>query len=164
MPMAYRPIASTLGYVLSPDRSKVLMVHRTLRDDDEHRGKYNGLGGHLERDEDVASCMIREAREEAGIECTRLTLRGTVNWNDFGDSGDDWIGFIFRIDEFDGAPFERNEDGPLEWVDVARLDDLPMWEGDRLFLPMVFDADPRPFHGFMRYRDDRPVSWSYERL
>jgi len=162
--MAYRPIASTLGYVLSPDCTKVLLVHRTLRDDDDHLGKYNGLGGHLERDEDIATCMVREAREEAGIECTRLVLRGTVNWNDFGDDADDWVAFIFRIDEFDGEPFACNDDGPLEWVELARLLEVPMWAGDRLFLPMVFDEDRRPFHGFMRYCDGKPVNWSYVRL
>ena len=41
--------------------------------------------------------------------------------------------------------------------------ELPMWEGDRHFLPLVFDADPRPFHGVMPYRDGRMQSWRYSR-
>ncbi len=162
--MAYRPIASTLAYVLSPDGTEVLMVHRNRRSDDEHVGKYNGLGGHLERDEDVATCIVREIREEAGIECTALTLRGTVNWNDFGPTKQDWLGFIFLVTAFEGEPFEHNDDGPLEWVALDRLTDLPMWEGDRHFLPLVFDDDPRPFHGTMCYRDGSPIGWSYVRM
>src|SRR6188768_3039539 len=70
--MPYTPILATLGYVLSPDRTKVLLVHRNARADDAHLGKYNGLGGKLERDEDVVAGMRREIREEAGIECTSL--------------------------------------------------------------------------------------------
>ncbi len=162
--MPYCPIASTLGFVLSPDRRQVLMVHRIFRDDDEQLGKYNGLGGRLERDEDIAAGMIREIREEAGIEVTSMRLRGTVNWTNFGPKGQDWLGFIFVIDGFTGVPQSDNSEGTLQWVPVDQLNDLPMWAGDRLFLPLVFDADPRPFHGFMPYENDRPKGWTYTRL
>jgi len=65
--MPYTPILATLGYVLSPDRQRVLMIHRNARDDDQHLGKYNGLGGKLEVNEDVAAGMRREIREGAGM-------------------------------------------------------------------------------------------------
>jgi len=160
----YCPIASTLGYVLSPDREKVLLVHRVRRDEDEHMGKYNGLGGHLEAYEDVATGIIREIREEAGIECTALTLRGTINWNEFGPRKRDWLGFIFLIPAFEGIPYDANEDGPLEWIPLDGVMNLPMWEGDRFFLPLVFDDDPRPFHGHMRYDGETPTGWTYVRM
>jgi 8-oxo-dGTP diphosphatase len=162
--MAYRPIASTLGFVLSPDGKRVLMVHRIHRDDDEQLGKFNGLGGHMEADEDVATCMKREIREEAGIECLSMKLRGTINWTGFGPSGQDWLAFVFLIDRFEGTPLAKNEEGPLEWVEVERLDTLPMWEGDRHFLPLVFDSDPRIFHGYMPYANDKPLNWSFVRI
>ncbi len=161
--MPYQPIIGTLGYVLSPDRQRVLLVHRNARADDEHLGKYNGLGGKLEADEDVLSGMRREILEEAQIECTSLQLRGTISWPGFGKNGEDWLGFIFLIDAFEGTPPARNEEGPLEWIELDRMMDLPMWEGDRQFLPLVFDNDPRAFHGVMPYRDGRMVSWSYVR-
>ena len=87
--MPYTPIVATLGYVLSPDRSHVLLIHRNARPDDQHLGKYNGLGGKIERDEDVVAGMRREIREEAGIECDALTLRGTISWPGFGKKGED---------------------------------------------------------------------------
>lgn len=46
--MAYTPIIATLGYVLSPDQCRVLMIHRNARSGDAHLGKYNGLGGKVE--------------------------------------------------------------------------------------------------------------------
>ncbi len=161
--MPYTPIVATLGYVLSPDRSRVLLIHRNARPDDQHLGKYNGLGGKLERDEDVAAGMRREIHEEAGIDCTAMTLRGTLSWPGFGRQGEDWLGFIFLVTDFEGTPLAANPEGTLEWVDLDRLHTLPMWEGDRLFLPLVFDDDPRPFHGVMPYRDGRPVSWRFSR-
>ena len=162
--MPYSPILATLGYVLSPDGSRVLMIHRNARPDDLHLGKYNGLGGKLEANEDVVAGMRREIREEAGIECPDLTLRGTISWPGFGKNGEDWFGFLFVITRFDGTPFERNAEGTLEWVRLEDVPSLPLWDGDRHFLPLVFDADPRPFHGVMPYRDQRMLGWTFSRV
>jgi len=161
--MPYTPIAGTLGFVLSPDRKKVLLVHRIARKDDDHLGKYNGLGGKMEPEEDVFSCMKREILEEAGIEVVKMQLRGTINWTGFGPKGEDWLGFIFLIESFLGTPFAKSPEGPLEWVEIDRLSELPMWEGDRYFLPLLFDANPAPFHGYMPYQNDKPLLWRYER-
>lgn len=160
----YTPIVGTLGYILSPDRERVLMIHRNARPDDQHLGKYNGLGGKMQPDEDVVTCMKREILEEAGIEVREMTLRGTVNWTGFGPKGEDWLGFVFRIDRYEGTPFADNPEGTLEWHPVSRIMELPMWEGDRHFLPLIFDDDPRPFHGYMPYANGTPLDWSYVRL
>ncbi len=162
--MPYTPILATLGYVLSPDQRRVLMIHRNARPEDQHLGKYNGLGGKLESHEDVTAGMRREIREEAGIECLQWSLRGTINWPGFGKRGEDWFGFLFLITQFSGLPLERNPEGSLEWIAMDEVQTLPLWEGDRLFLPLVFDADPRPFHGVMPYQDGRMVSWSFSRF
>ena len=160
----YTPIVGTLGYVISPDRARVLLIHRNARADDDHLGKYNGLGGKMEPGEDVATCMRREIREEAGIECREMTLRGTINWTGFGPRGEDWLGFIFRIDSYTGEPRQRNNEGDLGWHAIDRIEQLPLWEGDTCFLSMVFDDDPRPFHGYLPYANDRPLAWHYLRL
>lgn len=161
--MPYTPILATLGYVLSPDRSQVLLVHRNARADDQHLGKYNGLGGKLEADEDVVAGMRREIREEAGIDCDALQLRGTISWPGFGKAGEDWFGFVFLVTRWHGTPHADNPEGTLEWVDIDRIAELPLWDGDRHFLPLVFDDDPRAFHGVMPYRDGRMVSWTVAR-
>src|SRR5438876_10922919 len=121
--MPYTPILATLVYVVSPDGRQVLLVHRNRRTDDAHFGKYNGLGGKLDRDEDVVAGMRREIREEAGLECENLSLRGTISWPGFGKQGEDWFGFIFRIDAFTGTPLEANAEGLLEWVEIDRMDE-----------------------------------------
>ncbi len=95
--------------------------------------------------------------------CEEVLLRGTINWTGFGPAGEDWFGFIYRIDTFSGTPVLQNSEGSLLWYDVDRLLELPMWEGDKYFLPLVFDDDPRLFHGFMPYENNRPLSWNYVR-
>ena len=158
--MPYSPILATLGYIFSPD-GRVLMIHRNARPDDAHFGKYNGLGGKLEANEDVVAGLKREIREEAGIECDAIRLAGTISWPGFGKRGEDWFGFIFRVESFTGTPLAGNPGGTLEWVDVDRVPTLPLWDGDRYFLPLVFDPASPQFHGVMPYRDGKPLGWSY---
>lgn len=155
--MAYTPIVATLGYLVADGR--VLLVHRG-REGDVHAGKWNGLGGKLEPDEDIYSCLCRELKEEAGITVTSARLRGTVSWPGFGVGGEDWFGFLFVVDAWEGALPERNADGPLVWHSIDELDGLPMWEGDRNFLPLVFTDGP-VFHGVMPYVDGEPAGWSF---
>jgi len=159
--MPYAPILATLGYIMSPNGKETLLIHRNSRNDDHHLGKYNGLGGKLEPDEDIVAGFKREIREEAGIECDEIILRGTISWPGFGKHGEDWFGFIFQVTRFSGTPYTENPEGTLSWVPVEKVLDLPLWEGDKYFLPLVFGDDPRQFHGVMPYKDGRPASWSY---
>jgi 8-oxo-dGTP diphosphatase len=158
--MPYAPILATLGYIFSPDKKRVLMVHRIAKPGDYHTGKYNGLGGKLEPGEDVVAGMKREIREEAGIEVTKLELVGTISWPGFGKKGEDWFAFLFRIYEWDGEIATASEEGPLEWIDISEVEKLTLWDGDRLFLPYVFDLQNKGFHGVMPYLNGKPTSWN----
>lgn len=161
--MPYTPIIGTLGYVMSPDKQKVLLVHRISRDHDDHLGKYNGLGGKMEPNEDSLTCIKREIREEAGIECIDISLRGVINWTGFGPKWQDWLCFIYKIDSFEGIPHTENVEGPLEWVPLKDLPQIPMWAGDKHFLPLVFEETATIFHGYMPYNNDVPLAWNYTR-
>lgn len=170
--MAFKPIVGTLAYIWDRKRDCVLLVRRNARPDDDHFGKVNGLGGKLEPDESVVAGLRRELNEEATLQLDSFSLRGTITWTNFGPKQEEWLVFIFLIDGWSGLAPAGNEEGSLEWVDRAKLlascdsDDpeLPMWSGDRHFLPLVFDEDPRTFHGTMPYDGDHPLSWDYERI
>ena len=154
------PVIATIAYILSADRQQVLLIHRNKRPDDTHYGKYLGLGGRVESDEDVVSGVRREIREESGLDAHAVTLRGTIFWPGFGGAeqasndggadqagndghgGDGWFGFVFRVDGFTGTAHEGNAEGTLAWVPVAGLTAVPMWESNHRWLPMVFDDDP----------------------
>lgn len=160
----FTPVLATLGYILSPDQKQVLMIHRTTRPDDYHFGKYNGLGGRLEPGENVAAGMRREILEESGLMVDRLALRGTIAWPDFGKNKEGWFVFVFRIDQWHGEVHGGNHEGTLEWIPLQALLTLPLWPSDYHFLPMVFDADPRLFHGCMSSQPGETAVWSCERM
>ena len=174
--MAFTPIVGTLAYLWDRDRDRVLMIRRNARSDDDHYGKVNGLGGKLEPDESVSDGVRRELMEEAQVELSRFSLRGTITWTNFGPKREQWLAFIFLIDQWRGDPPDHNDEGSLEWVPRSRLvaacsgsdpaaeAELPMWAGDRHFVPLVFDDDPRAFHGTMPYDGDVPRSWTFERI
>ncbi len=153
------------------------MIRRDARPDDDHYGKVNGLGGKVEPDEGVVEGLRRELREEATVELDSVVLRGTVTWSNFGPKREQWLGFIFLVESWTGDVPDGNDEGTLVWMPLDRLlaacdDDparradagIPMWAGDRHFVPLVFDDDPRPFHGTMPYDGERPLSWTYERI
>lgn len=167
----YRPVLGTLGFVWDREADSVLLVHRTNRAD----GKHNGLGGKVEPDEDVVTGITRELYEEALIVPTELSLRGTISWPGFeGPGGDDWFGFLFLITGWTGEVPPSNDEGELLWVPRSRLmawcdpatraaSGLDFHEGDAHFLPLMFDDDPRQFHGLMPWEHGRPTGWSLTR-
>ena len=175
--MPLRPIVGTLAYLLDPTTDQVLMIRRDARPDDDHFGKVNGLGGKVEPDEGIVESLRRELDEETGLELTDLALRGTITWTNFGPKREEWLGFIFLVTGWTGEPPDSNDEGSLVWIPRRRLlqacspdaaersaADLPMWAGDRHFVPLVFDDDPAAFHGTMPYDGDAPKSWTYERI
>ena len=172
--MRFTPVVGTLAYLWDEASDQVLIIRRNARPDDDHFGKVNGLGGKVEVDEDIVSSARREIREESGLDATAIELRGTVTFSDFGPNREQWLVFVFLVTEWSGDAETANNEGTLEWVERAELLDaceggpaairLPMWPGDKHFLPLVFDGDPQCFHGTMPYDADQPISWSYVRI
>jgi 8-oxo-dGTP diphosphatase len=157
---------ATLGYVFAPDAEHILMIRRDTRPDDIHYGYYNGLGGKVEPGEDVASGMRREIHEEAGLSVQELDLAGTISWPGFGKDGGNWFGFLFRITAWTGTPLTANHEGSLHWVPIADVlaGNVPMWESDRHFLPLVFADSPKVFHGVLPFAGGKALSWDYTEL
>jgi 8-oxo-dGTP diphosphatase len=144
----------TLCYIRSGGRT--LMVHRDKRPGDMHWGKWNGLGGKVIPGETPEECVIREVREESGLELACPRLCGILTFPAFDDE-EDWYVFVFEAMEFGGDLSECPE-GTLEWIEDDRLPGLDLWEGDRLFLPWI--GGGRFFSGRLAYSAGRLVDHS----
>jgi 8-oxo-dGTP diphosphatase len=125
-------ILATLYYV--KNSGSTLMLHRLKRRNDIHLGKWNGLGGKFEAGESPEECIIREVREESGLEIESPHLCGILMFPAF--KGDDWYVFVFTAQKFHGE-LKENEEGYLKWIPDDELESLPLWPSDHIFLPWI---------------------------
>ncbi len=123
---------STLCYI-EKDR-KYLMLHRTVKENDINKDKWIGVGGHFEADESPEECLIREVKEETGYTLTSYRYRGIVTFVS-GNGITEYMS-LFTADGFEGEETDCDE-GELEWVDIDRIHELNIWEGDKIFFRLL---------------------------
>jgi 8-oxo-dGTP diphosphatase len=138
---------ATLCYV--KENGHTLMIHRVKKANDIHEGKWNGLGGKLEPGESPEQCIIREVREEAGLEIESPLYHGLLVFADF--KAEDWYVFVFTATRFWGSLIESNE-GHLRWVRDEDILALPLWPSDQIFFPWL--AMDKVFSARFQYRGD----------
>ena len=130
-------INSTLCYVLRGDQ--VLMLHRVKKKNDINHDKWIGIGGKFEADESPDECLLREAREETGLTLTDWKCRGVVTF--ISDEAEGEFVYLFTADGFEGELTDCPE-GDLQWVSREFLNELPKWEGDQIFLDLLWQDAP----------------------
>ncbi|MCP4632174.1 MAG: 8-oxo-dGTP diphosphatase [candidate division Zixibacteria bacterium] len=125
----------TLCYIR--DGNRTLMIHRVKKENDMHEGKWNGLGGKIIPGETPEECVIREIKEESGLDIVDPELKGVITFPKFDDI-DDWMVFIFVVNRFSGELID-SEEGNLKWIENEKLFDLNLWEGDKIFMKWLDD-------------------------
>jgi 8-oxo-dGTP diphosphatase len=131
-------ISSTLCYITRGDQ--VLMLHRTKKENDVNKDKWIGIGGKFLENETPDECLLREAYEETGLTLTNWKCRGVVTFLTNGPWDGEYM-YLFTADGFEGDLKECDE-GELLWVDKDFLYDLPLWEGDKIFLDLLWTDAP----------------------
>lgn len=161
----YNTVVSVLGYVLSHDKKKVLMLYHNANSSDISYGKYNGYSDMLGINESAFEAFKRVVMEQAGLDVKEATFRGSVHWPNFTDRNKSMLGMIFVCDRYEGLPSNINALGQNRWVTLDELLrwDVPVWDGDKKILPLVFDKNPKSFHGYMPYDKGVPRDWFFQR-
>ena len=142
-------IQTTLCYITQGDQ--VLMLHRVKKKNDINRDKWIGIGGKFEQEESPDECLLRDARDETGLTLTSWRCRGVVTFLCEGIEGE--YMYLFTADGFEGD-LKVCDEGDLQWVSREFLGKLPKWEGDDIFLRLLWEDAPF-FLLTLRYRGDR---------
>ena len=154
---------TTLCYIEKD--GQYLMLHRTKKHNDYNHDKWIGIGGKFESGESPEECCVREVKEETGLDLDikGLEYKGIVTFvceEDSPESGDKSANdkyslytefmHIFHTKSFSGNLIECNE-GDLEWVPIEKMNNLPHWKGDEIFLDFL--KTDRPFYSLkLEYR------------
>ena len=131
------PELTTMCYIERD--GEYLMLHHNKKQNDPNHDLWLGIGGHFENGETPGECIKREVKEETGLTLIEPELRGMVTFSD-----GDWheYMFLYTARKFEGELTECNE-GELLWVRKETvMNDLPIWEGDRIFLKLMQSDAP----------------------
>ena len=147
---------STLCYLENP-QGEYLMLHRVKKKNDVNQDKWIGVGGKFEGDESPDECLLREVKEETGVTLTDWRFRGVVTF--LTDGG--WEGeymYLFTASQWEGVLNPDCTEGDLEWVPKEQVPNLPIWEGDKIFLEALV-RDDRFFELTLNYQKDTLESY-----
>ena len=142
---------TTLCYI--EQDGKYLMLHRVKKENDVNKDKWVGIGGHFEENESPEECLLREVREETGLQLISYRFRGIVTF--ISDRWDTEYMHLFTADRYSGIIAECDE-GELCWVEKSKVYDLPIWEGDKIFFHLLEEREDF-FSLKLRYEGEKLV-------
>ncbi len=147
MDTQYRSNLTTLCYI--EQDGKYLMLHRVKKENDINKDKWIGVGGHFEAGESPEECVLREVKEETGYTLTSYRFRGLIT---FLYRGECEYMCLYTADGYTGDPVECDE-GTLEWVEIDKVEELDLWEGDKIFFRLL--RENRPFFSLKLFYDEK---------
>jgi len=105
----------TVGFIFTPDLTKVLLVHKTKPA--WQAGMLNGIGGKQEEHESMLTCILRETREESGLQ--------TANWQHVGTLShkEKRIAVLTTTYAGDTADAKQCDYEQVEWFSLDKIPD-----------------------------------------
>ena len=114
-------LAPVAVHLLLVEDGKVLLLRRYNTGYED--GNYSVVAGHIDGGEKLKAAMVREAREEAGIEISRSNLEivGVIHFN--GDR--EYIAFFLKASVWSGVVMNMEPDkcDDLRWFGIRDLPD-----------------------------------------
>ncbi|MDO5330760.1 MAG: DNA mismatch endonuclease Vsr [Bacillota bacterium] len=141
-------IKTTLCYLEKDDC--YLMLYRNRKKDDLNQGKWIGVGGHLEDGETPYQCAKREIFEETSLTINKMRYRGYIDFLNDAYPGERM--YLYTSNDFSGELSDCDE-SELKWIKKEEISSLNLWDGDRLFLPLL-TSEKKTFSMTLFYHGD----------
>lgn len=146
-------INTTLCYI--EKNNKYLMLHRIKKQNDLNQDKWIGIGGKFETRESPEQCVRREVLEETGLIMGKCSYRGIITF--VSDKWPTEYMHLFTCNDFSGKIKDCDE-GVLEWVEKNVIYNLPLWQGDKIFLKLIENPSTPFFSLRLEYQGDTLIS------
>ena len=142
---------TVLAYIFN-ENDEVLMLFRNKKKVDINKGKWMGVGGHIEKGETPDQALVREIKEETNLDVLSFKLRGTLLFinNDYQEKI-----YLYTVNKYQGIIEECNE-GDLQFFKKEDVLNLNMWKGDYYFYQLLLDDEPY-FELILTYDNDKLV-------
>ena len=118
-------------------------------------GRWNGFGGKVMEGESIEDSLLRELKEEVGLEPVKMEKQGVIDFELQDGSGTIEVN-IFRITEFKGDPIDTEEMSP-KWFHIDEIPFPQMWPTDVYWMPLLLKG--RKFKGKIAL--DKPSDAEY---
>ncbi|MDE1850686.1 MAG: 8-oxo-dGTP diphosphatase [Candidatus Micrarchaeota archaeon] len=128
------PVESAMCFLLDGD--KVLLIRNSRGNS---KGKWLGLGGKLDKGETPRQAIIREIREESGIEALDASYHGKTNFYMDGGKELGIVVHIFSSRNFRGEP-KSTEEGELKWFRHGEFPFDQMWDDTKYWMDLPLEG------------------------
>lgn len=118
----YQVVPRSILFLISDGK---VLLQKGRADKKIYPGLFNGIGGHIERGEDVISSASRELKEETGLSCSDLKLAGTIAIDVTENAG--ILLFVFTGSAITGE-LTQSDEGTLHWLEIDQLQKLEVVE------------------------------------
>jgi 8-oxo-dGTP diphosphatase len=98
------------------EERNMVLVQDKIKDEDEWGG-YTFPGGHIENGESFIDSVIREVKEETGLDISDIKPCGLVDWY-HEEKPERWLVFLYKTCAYGGKLIESSSEGKIFWMDL----------------------------------------------
>jgi 8-oxo-dGTP pyrophosphatase MutT (NUDIX family) len=130
---------TTLVFLVKKDGTMITDICLAMKKRGFGAGRYNGVGGKVEKGESIEDAARRETKEEIEVEALALVKRAELTF--IFPHQEDWnqVVHVYLCESWNGEVTESEEMSP-SWFSPRNIPYEVMWPDDIFWLPLVLEG------------------------